>query len=326
HINRVLMKNEVKCGYSIKANINENVIDYISGFIDGFDVASYSEYKKIKKYNSEKYVINASGYSFTNRQICEVISDGSNFDFMSVNQIESILYLTKLKNIGIRINCNLSELEQRGDYNSRFGVDYNCDAEKLINLCDIYHLNLKRIHLHTGEKNERNIKDCITETRKWIMKFPSIQYVNFGGGWDYLVDKGLFDYIIERISKEFNSKTIFIEPGSLLVRKAGILMSQVIDYKTSEYGINNVVLDTSAFNLSSWFRPKLIANVGNGKRLALKKYNLNGNTCFEDDIFQTDLSFQIGLLDTVFLYPVGAYYNSTCRSLHGQQFPKEIMI
>lgn len=51
-----------------------------------------------------------------------------------------------------------------------------------------------------------------------------------------------------------------------------------------------------------------------------------GNTCYEDDIFIGLKGEKIGLGDLAFLYPVGAYYYTTKRSLHDICFPKEKVI
>ena len=45
----------VKCLYSIKANLNNEIISFIAESIDGFDVASWNEYQKVKIDNT-KYI------------------------------------------------------------------------------------------------------------------------------------------------------------------------------------------------------------------------------------------------------------------------------
>ena len=217
-------------------------------------------------------------------------------------------------------------MDRIDETNSRFGFVYEIDSKELEQICIKNNIIVKRIHVHSGEKNIRNLMYCVTEVKKWLADFSTIEEVNFGGGWDYIIDMNQFEDVINKIANEFSDKLVFIEPGSLIVRKAGILVSRVIDYSVSPSNDGTVVLDSSSFNLSSWFKPKVVAIKRKGLPIPLIKYDLCGNTCYEEDIFQKNQSKPIGIGDIIYLYPTGAYYNSTYRKLHDLDFPKEILI
>lgn len=313
----------IKCLYSIKANLNSEIISFVSEFIDGFDVASWKEYQKVKNYTNK--IMSISGYAFTKAQI-ENIATNNNFDFVSINQFKSVYQQISGKKIGIRVSCQISGMERTNETNSRFGFVYEVDIKELKQICMKNNIIMKRIHVHSGQKSIENLMDCVTEVRRWLDEFPTIEEINLGGGWDYIFDINQFKEVINKIAIEFSDKLVFIEPGSLLVRKAGILVSQVIDYKVKSFNEGVVILDSSSFNLSSWFKPKVIAIRRKGLPIPLIKYDLCGNTCYEEDIFQKDQSNPIGIGDIIYLYPTGAYYNSTYRRLHDLDFPVEILI
>ena len=312
----------MNCLYSVKANFNKEIISTLAPLVKGFDVASWKEYELVRDF--EKAIF-ASGFAFTNEQIVELVNR-ENFDFVSLNQLKLVSDKINNQDIGIRISGTISELESMRVEESRFGFCYPDDVEILKNICEENNICLKRLHIHLGEKNEKCLNDCINEVSKWCDCFKDICQINVGGGWDYLSDVNALQNAIERLSSICRDKCIFIEPGSLLVRKAGILVSHVIDYKIKENNEGYIVVDTSAFNLSSWYTPRLIAVKGGGEKIPFKKYNIYGNTCFENDVFQINQKLSVGIGDDLFFYPVGAYYVSTCRKLHNLDFPKEILI
>ena len=312
----------VKCLYSVKANLNDHVISYLSEFVDGFDVASWEEYTHVSGYNK---IVSASGYAFTHGQIQEIVKSHQ-FDFISINQLQNVCKTMDCRDIAIRINGYISKLEDNKKRRSRFGCLYETDCQCIKNICKVYNLRLTRLHIHLGQKDNNNINNIIEELKRWCKSFDSISQINIGGGWDYLYDMGLFSENVKKIAQLFRDKQIYIEPGSLLVRKSGILVSRVADYCINLQKQGNVMLDVSAFNLSSWYVPKIIANIHRGEIIPFSEYNVCGNTCFESDIFQVKQKRKIGAHDIVCLYPVGAYFNSTYRKLHNIAFPKEILI
>lgn len=311
----------MKCLYSIKANLNHEVISVLTPLIDGFDVASWREYEIIKSMGKSIF---ASGYAYTDEQIIELVNN-EKFDFISVTQLKNVSEKIKNKNIGIRISGQISKLEHTEQKTSRFGCVLD-DIKDIKNICEENNLSLERIHIHLGEKNLDVLESCVNEIRNWCNAFNSIVQINIGGGWDYLYDNGEFERALRRFSNSFPNKIVIIEPGSLLVRKSGMLVARVIDYKINENNEGSVVLNVSSFNLSSWYIPRLIAIKRKGKAIPFSNYNIYGNTCFENDIFQVNQKMTIGMDDTLFFYPVGAYYNSTNRKLHNLSFPKEILI
>ncbi len=312
--------------YSVKPNMNPEIMSLLAQHLSGFDAASNAELKTILDYSSSCHFVSASGYAFSREDLLKAIAAGINVDFMSVRQIESIVDSIENVNIGIRIKVPCSNYEKVMRKSSRFGLNYATDFSAVSKLCAEKNLVISGIHLHGGLKTlESIVKEC-DEIEKWTKKIETLSYINLGGGWDILAEKGKVEEAFSYITARFPNLQFYIEPGSLLVRNSGVLVAKVIDVHHGFDQFEYAVLDVSAFNLSSWYRPKLIAlsshHMGNPNSNVL----LVGNTCYEDDVFGLVGNKVIQHGDAVFLYPAGAYFNTTSRHLHGLPFPTEKLI
>ncbi|RMC23518.1 MULTISPECIES: hypothetical protein [unclassified Lactobacillus] len=147
--------------------------------------------------------------------------------------------------------------------------------------------------------------------------------INLGGGWDNLFLKKQIAKFITYL-KIPSKYSIFIEPGSVIVRTTGILKAKVIDQEINGK-FRNVVLNTSQFNDSSWYVPRIIASNSIKNSPKMKTF-IYGNTCYENDCFGYIDDSPLSIGNTVFLYPVGAYYFTTHRELHGIKFPREYFL
>lgn len=326
YISRILESYQnISLLYSVKANYNNNILNILSKYVYGFDIASYREFEKVKKYKSK--AIFASGYAFSEKEMKYMLEKKIKFDFVSIKQMEIALqnYSFEREDFGVRISLPQTDLENNRIKKSRFGIDLKMESDLLKKIIQEKKITIRRIHLHNGEKNLNTIKLFGDEIEKWISIFKNIEYVNLGGGWDYLVDRGELAEALSYISKRFPEVHFYIEPGNMLVRKCGILVTKAIDFHPINEHTGIMVLDCSAFNLSSWYSPSLIAVLSKGQSVKQENLILAGNTCYEDDIFVNacNQKRKIGVGDLLFFYPTGGYYYTTHRNLHGLSFPRE---
>lgn len=311
----------IKLYYALKANNNPEVIKFLSGLVDGFEISSSFEYNLLKKhFNIQDIDLFANGTSYSNSDIEEIIKSKKKFNFNSLSQLKKHLN-EQNTSISIRLNVPSSETI---DYNSRFGFT----NEDLIGVKNFKN-NVTSLTLSSGLKNLNNLKKEISAIKKIIdvHELLNVRTINFGGGWDDLFFKNEMSEALNLISNEFKEYTLIIEPGSLLVRNSGVLLSKAIEKRE----INKktfLSMDCSLFNISSWYSPKLLAVYSDKKRESneeLKSYIICGNTCYEDDF----LNFKFKEIlegDICVFYPVGAYYKTTERNLHGQNNIKEEII
>lgn len=314
-----------KLYYSIKANMNTDVLAFMSGLVDGFDVASTQEYLVGKSFMPSNQ-LSSTGYAVNNDAITNMTHLGTVYDFSSIGQLRvwleefNIRELDKAVRIGIRVRTNLLSAEGK---NSRFGFDME-DLNELCTLVEDNNLIISQLHIHGGLKTLLTVKGDIEILLNWmkqpVMKFVS--QINYGGSWDDLFYKNLLSQALSLIDVSFPNVTKIIEPGSLLVRNAGLMSGNVIDEQLKN-NISIVTVNLSKFNASSWFSPNLIASSSNQEKILTR---INGMTCYERDYFNETETARLSVGDRVYFYPVGAYYFTTHRSLHDLPFPEEIVV
>ncbi|PEM67392.1 hypothetical protein CN613_18885 [Bacillus pseudomycoides] len=314
--------------FSLKANRNNDITSYIANQGLGADIASLEEFNiaKNKKFKS----IYATSPYFGIEEVKQLYENDITFDFNSISQLKSCIKIVENKDIGLRIKIPLQKTapEIYGN-NSRFGVLGNESA--LIQLIKKHNLNVKQIHIHIGEKDYNSTKEIIKHI-KYLLKhfdiYQNVLIINLGGGYTqlYLKETELTQFwnLIKEFSIYLNKKQptkIIIEPGMLISFLSGCLFTSV---RASDYQINdtkNVTLDCSAFNLFSWFKPKLIYTSSN---LDKKIHNIHGNTCYEHDTFSEKITTnELNVEDKIVFNPVGSYVSSMKRTLHGLPFPTE---
>ncbi|WP_373894860.1 hypothetical protein ACUL41_16720 [Virgibacillus natechei] len=321
----------VKLFYSCKANSNPKIIHFLNKYIDGFDVASEFEYKKIKTICEKGNTISYTSPFIDKEILQEIYSDGNLFDFNSISQLMANAELISNKEIGLRINMDLREVNETILGNkSRFGVYYLDDRlEKIIKK---NFLKIKKLHIHTGEKSASIMEDIINRTEKILANplFEDVETVDVGGGLINLYKKREsikeFWSIIDVFLEKHPKINIVVEPGSLIVALSGYLISSIaeLDY-TIDGRKANITLDTSRHNLFTWNKPNLIfpKKVDNEKGF---ECNINGCTCYELDFFMRSVHLDINSIypQQKFIFgPVGAYVKSNSKSLHDYPFPKE---
>lgn len=311
--------NTVKVLYSVKACCNADIIDFLSKNIDGFSVSSQAEFNNIKKYHK---TISATGFHYSDYNLL----DNCIFYFNSLSQLKSLLSGKKKREkikIGLRIEAP-NTLYCGKNIFSHFGFTI-AQLKELELLQNKFNFAITSILIHQENKvfnDNKKLRDFILNILN-MKVLKNVKSINLGGGWDNLFLKNQVSQFINSL-KIPNKYEIYIEPGSMLVRTIGILKAEIID-QNIKHGVKYLTLDTSQFNNSSWFVPRVIANTKNSKVRSMKTM-LYGNTCYERDFFGDLGKTKLSLKDIVYLYPVGAYYDTTHRELHGIKFPREYFI
>lgn len=318
--NRELSKgrNDIRLLYSVKTCMHPDVIKEISNKVFGFSISSIKEYSCIKTYCNKR--VFSTGFDY------EQHTSVSNeiFYFNSILQLR--LYLSqnpsnKTLEVGVRLRPPKSLASKQ---TSRFGLTLD-QIYDLKELHRNYNFKISSILIH----QENKVRDDAKKLRDFISvilcnhEFKELKSINLGGGWDNLFIKSQIGEFINSLSIP-NNYCIYVEPGSALVRTIGILKATVID---EIYDSNKriVVLNTSQFNNSSWYIPRIIANTFEPCTNKLDTY-VYGDTCYEGDYFGKYLDSNVSIDSDVIMYPVGAYYYTTHRELHSFKFPKEYYI
>lgn len=298
----------IHINYSVKANYHPTLLKFLSEQNVGFDVASIFEFNQATNFSNE---ITATSPSFSNHELIDLISNGVKVDFDNLEQIKSIpRNLVK----GIRIKICIEEYEENTYLNnSHFGIDL------LENLSVIAEYNIERIHFHVGEiPNPSIFKKIIDYIENILEEFENIKEINIGGGFTRIYNNRIewneFCNLMNAWKERHLDRSFYIEPGMLLVGPAGFLLTEIVSINKSD-----IILNTSAWNLFSWYIPKMIANTS--KHKDTRKYRVFGNSCYEKDIFNEEIDTNIlSVGDKLIYYPVGAYVTSMKKNLHN--FPR----
>lgn len=310
--------------YSVKANSCPNILEFIKSLIDGVEVASENEYKLVRKIGYKNIIVTFPGPKAN--FIENLYSDNNIFDFNSLSSMQSLSELLIGKEIGLRMRLP----KERNI--SRFGV--LCNNEKLHKFILDNSITVRRLHYHFDNHTLSNITNIIAHINelqnetKW---FKNINCISFGGGLNNLYcsdvqNLKMFWDKISIFSKKINLKQkvdIIFEPGTLLMLYSGYLITTVTEVLI-ENEIQQLVVDASAFNLTSWFRPNLIFPKQASDSIKTEIY---GCTCFENDFFtKTAVLPKLKVGDRLLFYPVGAYVSSVARKLHMLPVPNEFLI
>jgi diaminopimelate decarboxylase len=309
--------------YSVKANDFSGVIMAVAKKNVGFSVSSDYELRQVLNVVPHERKVVGVGLAFSTSGIHRLLKLGG-FDFSNISQLKIYLKIYGGKICSDKIGIRISD-ESQGK-NSRFGFS-KADIAELSALCRKYNFRVSRLHIHYGEKTMVTLDKELDQIKK-VLQNPicqSVKKINLGGGWDLLDDEGKLSAACQKISRELHNYKIEVEPGSVIIRKSGFLKSSVYNVFNDSEKIRHVVLSASQFNFSSWFIPKVIAIIG--KQLEKSEETvIEGNTCVENDVFEKGVMSVPDVGSSVVLYPVGAYFVTTHRELHGSSFPRQRMI
>ncbi|MDB6240282.1 hypothetical protein ODV17_09950, partial [Lactobacillus amylovorus] len=160
--------------------------------------------------------------------------------------------------IGIRMKGPKALYFKNGE-DSRFGISSN-ELDDLYALQEKYHFKIVSILIHQENKVLYDYRALRAYLKSILIhdSLKKLKSINLGGGWDNLFLKNQISEFINRL-KIPKKYLIYIEPGSTVVRTIGLLKASVID-ESIDVGKRKIVLNTSQFNNSSWFVPRIIGS------------------------------------------------------------------
>lgn len=324
--------------FAVKANRNPLVLKVMREANLGADIASIEELNVAIE--AGLFPIYCTSPGFSHEQIENIYNHSIIFDFDNLSQLKNWLFKSSLKNrkIGLRIRPYLDK-KYTDDITvgekSRFGI--NPASEELHEIIKNNNLLVEQLHVHIGEKKNslvfKELLNYIETIINTFDNFKDIKKINLGGGYDHLYANAsevrnswdAVEEFSENISRRLNRDIkIIIEPGSLLTNASGFLYSEVKASDELSPECQRIILDSSAFNLLSWAKPKILLSTSKSAEKIIHK--IYGPTCFEYDYFFSPALNKLGIDDRILMHPVGAYVSGINRNLHGLQNPKEYLL
>ena len=280
--------------YSPKANSLRGVLDVIADTVDGFATSSIFEARLSREVLGESKSVHITSPGIRPADIAEVSRFCNYVALNSISQWQMFApVLQETTNCGLRVNPGMS-LVRDLRYDpcrefSKLGVPLD-HLERLDEQNGKLLAGISGLHFHTNSE-AREFSGLLATTRHLTDRitplFEKLEWVNLGGG--YLFDRfgrfEEFEECVEILKGQFGL-TVFIEPGTAIVRQSCCLVTSVVDTFFSD-GRSIAVLDSST---SHWpeifeyqFEPDVIGDTQDGPY----EFVLAGSTCLAGDLFGT---------------------------------------
>ena len=259
--------------------------------IDGFSVSSLFEARLAREVVGYEGIVQITTPGLRDEEITSIAEV---CDYISFNSLPQWLRLrasvggTKL---GLRINPQLSVVKD-SRYNpcgrhSKLGVPLD-RLTTILKGDPTYPSEISGLHIHTNcdSSDFTQLLRTVEHIDASLGDFLSrLSWINLGGGYIFDEAKSLepFYEAVDLLRSKYGLE-VFIEPGASIVRKAGYLVSTVLDLFTSD-GKEIAILDTTVNHMPEVFeyqyRPEVIGHVDG----AAYEYILAGCSCLAGDLF-----------------------------------------
>ena len=311
----------IKPYYAVKSNPLPCILNDLTQYDIGLDVASLKETNIALKYTNIQNTINTNPHTIPHE-----INKDLQFNIKVVDSICELELLHK-HNIKclILIRMNSGVTDANINLNSKFGASRE-EAYDIIHLANKYKYVIKGVSFHIGSGGTFSRKDAF-KFAYYINALPVLKYIklfnheklilNIGGG--FLHNTDLNDALgwTQLLPYE-----IIAEPGRYFSEPSHHLLVQVIA-KTSK-GIfidNGVYHELNCYHRDHWIMPKLVHSIHNGKIQNINNHTLEtifGPTCDSYDTIGKQLvPNDIEVEDWILLPNMGAYTNAGMVEFNG---------
>lgn len=337
---RHMLPPAVRLAYAVKANPMPALVQYLSGLVDGLDVASSHEMHVALDAGMLPGEIGFAGPGKTDLELSCAVAAGVTVELESASETRRVAAIGSRLGIRPRVAVRINpDFVVRGS-GMRMGggpQQFGVDAEQVPGLLAAIgetELDLLGFHIFAGSQNLQ--AEVIAEAQRQSLDLIAslagicpapIRYINLGGGFGipYFerdrpldlahVGQNLEALIDTVVAPNLPEAKVTIELGRYIVGEAGIYVTRVIDRKVSR-GKIYIVVDggmhhqlAASGNLGQAIRRNYPITLGNRTTGAqTEKVNVVGCLCTPLDILGEDVDLcdpQVG--DLVVLFQSGAY-------------------
>ena len=332
---RQLLPSDVHVHYTIKTNPIQQLVNYMSELVDGFDVASAGELKKVLQTDIDRSNISFAGPGKDKSELELAISEGIVINAESHTELLTIAELcdqmAKPAHIALRVNPDF-ELKSSGVSMGGGAKQFGIDAEQIpqaLQFMKARQMSLNGFHIFAGSQNLSHtaIIDAQENTFQLANRLAEawaepIESLNIGGGFGipyfpgdrHLQLEPIAEYLHKKMS-QIRFPKIILELGRYLVGEAGLYVSKVLDKKVSR-GQTFLITDgglhqhlAASGNFGQVIRKNYPVIIGNKAAQPLSETaTIVGRLCMPLDIIADKLRVpctEIG--DLVVVYQSGAY-------------------
>lgn len=309
--------------YSVKANMNPNLLRWFAEQGHGAEVSSMAEFGAARLAGFRD--ISATSPGFGAAELCQLVESGVEVNIDNLRQLD---HLPDGAAIGLRLCTPLQESSFRLDKQSRFGIEI--DSSELHDKLHFKKCKVVRLHGHTRDIGDASeLREHVSRLVAAMAVFKNVLTVNLGGGMTRLYkDTATAKEAWLACRSSFAAlpigTRIVVEPGAQLVTRHGYLCTQAISSNLRSDGRQLVVVNSSKWNLVSWSPYGLaFPELESGDVLT----DVLGPTCYENDVWLANV--RLPRLEDgcrLIFSGMGAYVSSMARTMHGLLVPAELVI
>lgn len=239
--------------YAMKALPTQKILQFFHTQGLHIDASSYFEILRAEKAGIPPQNIQLTAQQLPPMQdLSDFVERGGRVTACSLGQLQRLGEIMESRNLsmGIRINPGLGSGHSRktsvGGSSSSFGIwhEYLLDAQRII--ID-YGLKVTTLHTHIGSGTDPLVwEEAAAISLDLAKQFPDIHTLNLGGGFKVARTPDEKTVNLQECGKRIREKLVHfndqtnrrlhleIEPGTYLVANAGMLVTQVIDVKSTD--------------------------------------------------------------------------------------------
>lgn len=254
---REALPDRIRVNYAIKANSFSPLLQFISEFVDGLDIASGGELAMLQAIDMDGARISFAGPGKRDTELEAAISAGVTLNLESDNEARRALAIAerlgKTPRLAIRVNPDF-KLKGSGMKMGGGAKPFGVDAERVPALArEIIAAGCEWRGLHIFTGSQALDADAVAETQGNILDLAhriaveagvTLPKLNMGGGFGipyFSGDKPLdIEKVGESLSKHLETlpetlvdAELFVELGRYLVGEAGVYLTRILDRKES---------------------------------------------------------------------------------------------
>jgi len=348
----------IHIAYSIKANPNAEIIQFISKHLQYADVVSEGEIAAALSNGFSAANLLYVGPAKTIQEITHAVHLGViNFVCESYDEVKALNKIAeeneKRCNVILRVNPMLSHRKagiQMTGKSSKFGIDEREILSVTKNSLRTRHVCVIGYHSYIGTQilDVTNILENLEHLMKLTLYCENeagwiFEYLGFGGGYgipyfenERPLDFGLLRDGVEKLYKKYPSfmeKRIVSESGRFIAASCGSYIMRVLKIKSSlerDYVITDGGLHqhAAACGIGRFVRRTFPVYIAKPETMTTHSYEITGRLCTSTDSFGYYQSLpKIEEGDMIVIPNSGAYcYNMSPLQFLGFPPPKEVMI
>ncbi len=333
---------KVQLYYAVKAFYTKDLIESISDYVEGFDVASLKEVEDLLEYGIAPERLNFSNPVKSVNSIKKAYMSGVRiFAFQSLSELAKIQMNAPGSSVYVRVRLN--DARSFVPLSEKFGCN-RPEAVKLLLHAKRVGLDPIGITFHVGSQLLDNSaweeSILLANSIVYDARARGLQtkYVNIGGGFptQYYKDDPSLDVVAKHINHSLDKSgevSYIAEPGRYIVADSSVIVSEVIGVEHRN-GKNWLFIDTGLFQSflgalhyeSFPYQPISLSHQRKDAGLNSKKmqYILTGPTCDSQDIINSEvlLPTDIALGDLLIFPNTGAYTLVYGSGFNGFSVPK----